>query len=111
MQMASIPLLLGSNPACRAVLGDVGQAGNALADATVFIPAADGTGPLITLTLAPPLSSAGRIGAVLSVGDSFALDTVAGPFHVTLNAAGTVRALAVDSAGTVSLPAVLPAIT
>ncbi len=108
-----LPIALGSDPRITQVVGDLGAAGDAVADTTVIIPlASDGADALagvarpdpsmLTLSLLAPqaASPAALVGSVQG-GLDVSLDV--GDWSVTLSASGTAQAFAVDSSGGVTL--------
>jgi hypothetical protein len=99
--------LPGNDPGYRAATGDLGAAGDALANASLVFPiVSDDTGDqvLVALTLIPASAPGGKTVIVLTV-DGKATQTITdGPLQVTLTAAGAAQALAVDTAGNVTLP-------
>jgi hypothetical protein len=99
--------LPGNDPGFLAAVGDLGAAGAALANSSLAFPVvSDDTGDyvLAVVTLIPAPAPGGRALIVLSVSGTATQTITAGPLQVTLTAAGTLQALAVDTAGNVTLP-------
>ena len=99
--------LPGNDPGYRAATGDLGAAGDALANASLVFPiVSDDTGDqvLVALTLIPASAPGGKTVIALTVEGEATQTITAGPLQVTLSAAGALQALAVDTAGNVTLP-------
>ena len=100
--------LPGNNPGYRAATGDLGAAGDALANSSLAFPiVSDDTGDqvLVALTLIPASAPGGKTVIALTVEGTATQTITVGPVQVTLTAAGALQALAVDTAGNVTLPA------
>jgi len=99
--------LPGNDPGYRAATGDLGAAGDALANASLVFPiVSDDTGDqvLVALTLIPASAPGGKTVIALTIEGEATQTITAGPLQVTTTAAGTLQALAVDTAGNVTLP-------
>ena len=98
--------LPGNDPGYQAAVGDLGGAGDALAGTSIAFPVvSDDTGQVVlALTLIPGATAGGKTVIVLTVTGAATQTITAGPLQVTLTAAGALAALAVDTAGNVTLP-------
>jgi hypothetical protein len=101
-------VLPGSDPRYLARTGDLGTGGDQATNATIAFPLADdGSGDLVmlALTLVPPATPGGKNTVVLSIEGEATQAFAAGNWQGSIGATGVLRALAVDTAGNVTLPA------
>jgi hypothetical protein len=97
----------GTDPRYLTRTGDLGAAGDELTKATIAFPLIDdGSGDLVALalTLVPPATPGGRNTVVLSVAGEASQTFSAGNWQGSVDVAGVLRALAVDTAGNVTIP-------
>ena len=111
LQSLGIPLgraiSLGTDQRYRTMTGDLGAAGDELANSAITVPLVsdDGIGEvMLGITIVPAGGSVPRNTVVLTVEGEASETITAGAWQLTLSAAGAVRALAVDTAGQVALP-------
>jgi hypothetical protein len=101
-------VVLGADPGYLALTGDLGAAGDQLANAAITFPIiSDGTGDqvMLGLTLVPAAATGDRTSVVLTIAGEASQTITAGSWQISIGAAGAVQALAVDTAGNVTLPA------
>jgi hypothetical protein len=120
LNQLQVPVMLGTNPQLRSAAGDLGAAGDALADTLIVIPlnsagfdvlagVGDTAANFAMISLMPPQASAPAAIAG-SVSGQVSEQFTVGAWDVSLSVSGTARGFAVDSSGNVTLlPSTTPA--